>query len=123
MTPAVAAARALWTAAALQILRDLRARIKYASPGLTIVLSGDRMILGDRETEIQRATEYLSSDDWAEVCSNAGYAVRLPALVEYVSSAKPAVWNPDRQQQLSMDLTPCIGARTMGHGSYPEARP
>lgn len=114
MTPAVAAARALWTAAALQILRDLRARVKYASPGVTITLSGDRMILADRDTEIQRATEYLSSEDWAEVCSNAGYAVRLPALVAYISSATPAIWNPERQQQLSMDLTPCHGARTMG---------
>lgn len=113
--PTATALRDLWIAAALQALRDLRARVKYAAPGVTVVLSGDRLLLGDRDTEIARATEYLQSEDFQEVCANAGMTVRMPALLEYVTGAKPAVWNPARQHQLSMDLTPCIGARTMGN--------
>ena len=120
--PTATALRTLWANVALTALREYRNRVKYAAPGVTVVLSGDRLLLADRETEIARATEYLQSEDFAEVCANAGMTVRMPALLEYVTGAKPAVWNPDRQHQLSMDLTPCIGARTMGNGSHTEAR-
>lgn len=120
MTPG--ALQTLWTNVALTVLRDYRARVKYAGHGVTIILAGDRMHLADRETEIQQAAAYLASDDFAEVCANAGMTVRIPALLEYITSAKPAVYDAVAARQLQLDLTPCAGARTMGHGSQPEAR-